>query len=202
MLLLYARSASPPLAKVQKELCMLYYADEVSPTDHAEIFRRYGPVIFTYLRSHASSREEAEDLTLDVFTVALANQQLLTWSGPRQLGWLKRVAANKLADSYRRTNRRPMIALDQVVETLFDERDPELISLYNEERAHLHQQINRLSPLQQEVLHLRYGHELHIAEIAKLLNKSEIAIRQMLSRTIGLLRTMYDIQPARKGEEA
>jgi len=74
------------------------------------------------------------------------------------------------------------------------------VALRNEDYAHLHQQIKRLSPLQQEILHLRYGNGLHTAEIAELLNKSEQAIRQMLSRTIGLLRTMYDVQPTRKGE--
>ena len=179
---------------------MARYENDASPEDHAEIFKCYGPIIFTYLRLHASSREEAEDLALDVFTAALANPELLTWSGPRQLGWLKRVAANKLVDSYRRSNRRPVVALDQVAQTLLDERGPEHMALLNEDYAHLHEQIKQLSPLQQEILRLRYGHELHTAEIAALLNKSEQAIRQMLSRTIGLLRTMYDIQPTRKGE--
>jgi RNA polymerase sigma factor (sigma-70 family) len=177
------------------------YENEVSPADHAEIFACYGPVIFAYLRLHASSREEAEDLTLDVFTAALTNQQLITWSGPRQLGWLKRVATNKLVDSYRRINRRPLVPLDQMTETLLNEHDPERITLRNEDYAQLYQQIKRLSPLQQEILHLRYGNGLHTAEIAALLNKSEQAIRQILSRTIGLLRTMYDIQPSRKGGE-
>jgi len=178
---------------------MPHYQDDSVPEDHGEIFQRYGPVIFSYLRLHASSREEAEDLTLDVFTAALANQELLMWSGPRQLGWLKRVASNKLIDSYRRSNRRPVVALDQIAETLFDERDPELLALRNEAYAQLHWQIQQLSPLQQQLLRLRYGNGLPIAEIAELLNKSELAIRQMLSRTIGLLRTMSNIQPTRKG---
>jgi RNA polymerase sigma factor (sigma-70 family) len=176
---------------------MAHYENNASPQDHAELFGWYGPTIFAYLCLHASSREEAEDLALDVFT---ANPELLTWSGPRQLGWLKRVAANKLVDSYRRSNRRPVIALDQVAETLLDERGPEHLALLNEDYAQLHEQIKRLSPLQQEILRLRYGNGLHTAEIAPLLNKSEQAIRQMLSRTIGLLRTMYDIKPTRKGE--
>jgi RNA polymerase sigma-70 factor (ECF subfamily) len=116
------------------------------------------------------------------------------------LSWLKRVASNKLVDSYRRDNRRPVVALDQVAETMLDASDPEYEAMRNEDYTHLHQQIKRLSPIQQQLLRLRYGNELHTVEIAELLNKSEQAIRQMLSRTIGALRLMYDVQPSRKGE--
>ena len=112
----------------RERICLIMYENEISPTDPAELFHCYGPPIFSYLRLHASSREEAEDLTHDVFAAALGNPQLLTWSGPRQLGWLKRVAANKLTDSYRRANRRPAITLDQIVETLLDEHEPELVA--------------------------------------------------------------------------
>ncbi len=180
---------------------MMHNGNEVSPTDLTEIFRRYSPTIFAYLRLHTSSREEAEDLTLDIFAAALTNQQLVTWAGPRQLGWLKRVATNKLIDSYRRTNRRPVIALDQIVETLLDEHDPEYIALHNENCTQLHQQIKQLYTTAAGNFHLRYGNGLHTAEIAELLNKSEQAVRQMLSRTINMLRTMYDIRPIKKGEE-
>lgn len=182
---------------------MLNDKHELSLTDYAGMFNCYGPPIFTYLRLHTSSREEAEDLTLDVFMAALGNPQLLTWSGPRQLGWLKRVATNKLIDGCRRANRRPVIALDQVAETLLDEQDPEFVTLRREGNVQLHQHIQRLSPLQQQLLRLRYGHGLQTAEIAALLNKSESAIRQLLSRTIRSLRTLYEITPSsiRKGAD-
>ena len=41
------------------------------PTDDAAFFDRYGPVIFAYILKHVRSREDAEDLTLEVFTAAL-----------------------------------------------------------------------------------------------------------------------------------
>ncbi len=175
---------------------------EISPTDHTEIFKYYGPVILNYLRLHLSSREEAEDLTLDVFTAALNNQQLLTWSGTRQLGWLKRVASNKLVDFYRRTQRRPVVPLDQITETLLDEDDPELVALRKEDYTQLYEQIQKLPPLQQQLLRLRYGHGLQTAEIAELFNKSDQAIRQMLSRTIGQLRLHYSTSMVKKGGRA
>jgi RNA polymerase sigma factor (sigma-70 family) len=177
----------------------MHEEDESLPADYSEIFSRYGPVIFSYLLLHASSREEAEDLTIEVFTLALEHEALLTWSEPRQLAWLKRVAYTKMVDTYRRSKRRPVVALDQVAHTMLAEHDPESLALLSEDYAQLHSHIQQLTPDQQQLLRLRYGSELHTAEIATMLNKSEQSIRQMLSRTISLLRTMYHVRPARKG---
>lgn len=170
-------------------------------TDHETLFDRYCPVIFTYLRKQIASREDAEDLTLDVFAAALENPALPTWSGPRQLAWLKRVARNKLVNSYRHTRRHPATILDENAEAIPDPDEPEHIVLRDEGYRQLYQSIQQLPPLQQQLLHLRYGQGLAITEIAALLQKSDQAIRQLLSRTIGRLRTIHTVRPTTKGEE-
>src|SRR5258708_36566152 len=125
--------------------------------DHEALFDRYCPAIFAYLRSHLSSREDAEDLTLDVFAAALENPSLPTWSGARQLAWLKRVAHNKLGNSYRYPQRRPTVALDERVEALPDPDDPEHILLRNERDGQLHRSIHQLPPMRTQLYNLHYG---------------------------------------------
>lgn len=44
---------------------------EEFPSDEAALFARYGSIIFAYIRKHVSSREDAEDLTLEVFMAAI-----------------------------------------------------------------------------------------------------------------------------------
>jgi hypothetical protein len=39
--------------------------------DQTALFDRYGEIIFAFIRVHISSREDAEDLTLEVFTAAV-----------------------------------------------------------------------------------------------------------------------------------
>jgi RNA polymerase sigma-70 factor, ECF subfamily len=188
--------------EIVEEQYMRQQDEEIPPSDYTALFDHYGSVILAYLRLHTRSPEDAEDLTLEVFAAALEHRELVTWSGSRQLSWLKRVAHHKLIDSYRRDGRHATVTLGQLEETLFDERDPEKVVLYKEAHGQLHQYIQQLSPFQQQLLLLRYGYGLPTAEIAVLLNRSDQAIRKMLSRTISLLRAMSTPLPVKKGERA
>ena len=157
------------------------------------LFDLYGQSIFAYMRLHVSSREDAEDLTAEVFMAAWEQDNLSGVPKKEQLAWLRRVARNKLVDSYRRQARRPAVSLETVVDAIYEDeaRAPEQVAVRHEELAQLRQAIGKLSPLQQQVLQLRYSHGLAFADIAILLDKREDAVRQLLSRTIALLGTIY-----------
>jgi RNA polymerase sigma-70 factor (ECF subfamily) len=163
---------------------------------NAALYDRYARVILAYVRLHTDPREDPEDLTMEVFLAAWEHDNLSALAEDEKLAWLTRVAQHKLIDSYRRSARHPIVALDQVAETLFDdqERAPEQVALRHEEYAHLQAAIKRLSSLQQHLLSLRYGSGLRFAEIAVLLHKREAALRQLLSRTLTFLRATYDQQ--------
>jgi RNA polymerase sigma factor (sigma-70 family) len=160
----------------------------------AALYDRYAHVIFAYVRLHMPSREDAEDLVLEVFLAALECDNLSGLAEDEKLAWLRRVAHNKLIDSYRRSTRRPIVALDQVAETLYDDEEltPEKVAQRNEEYTHLRATLQRLPILQQQLLRLRYGDGLRFAEIAVILNKREGALRKLLSRTLAFLRSAYE----------
>lgn len=159
----------------------------------ATLYQRFAPVLFAYLYRHTSSREDAEDLMLEVFLAALEYAGFAVLSVKEQEGWLWSVARNKMVDHYRRNARRPGIQLDLVLDDLFerDEYAPEHVTLRREEYERLRATIKTLPELQQEVLRLRFANDLHCSEIATVLQKSEGAIRMLLSRTMKLLRTVY-----------
>jgi RNA polymerase sigma-70 factor, ECF subfamily len=168
--------------------------------DDAALYSRFGQAIFAYVRLHTPSREDAEDLTLEVFTTALEHDNLAGLASGEQLAWLRRVAYNRLIDRYRRATRSPVVVLDEVVEMMLrdDTANPEQMVLQRETYAQLHRAVYTLPQLQQQLLRLRYGDGLPFAEIAVLLNKREDALRKLLSRTLATLRTVY-LRSAQEG---
>jgi len=172
--------------------------DECPQLDSAggALYQRYAASIFAYLRLHAPSWEEAEDLLLEVFTAALEQENLSWLTEKQQFVWLRRVAQNKLVDRYRRSMHFSTLPLEQVIETVQVEEalTPEQLVVRREELEQLYTTIGKLSLLQQQVLQLRVGDGLRFAEIAVLLNKREEAVRKMFSRALALLRAIYDQQ--------
>jgi RNA polymerase sigma-70 factor, ECF subfamily len=170
--------------------------DETRPINSSDtgLYHRYAPVIFAYIYQHTVSREDAEDLTLEVFTAALERNNLSELPDGEKLLWLRRVAHNKLIDNYRRLKRRPVTTLEDAETDHFALPSPEQSALKQEEYQWLYKAIASLAPSQQMVLRLRYGNELRFDEIAVMLNKREGAVRKLLSRALIALRAAYETE--------
>ena len=166
-------------------------SEEASLID--DLYRRHSPALFAFLRQHTVSREDAEDLLLEVFIAALEYQGFAALPVKHQLAWLWRVARNKTIDSYRKNARRPVLALEQIADQLYTDEElaPEAQAQRRDEYHHLRTTLEHLTPHQREVLYLRFADGLRCAEIAQVLGKSEGAIRVQLMRTLQHLRTIY-----------
>ncbi|GHO53393.1 RNA polymerase sigma factor [Ktedonobacter robiniae] len=166
---------------------------ETSKSVAEELFHCHAPAIFAFLRRQTSSREDAEDILLEVFTAVIEQKRLglLPRSQQRQLIW--KIARNKLVDAYRRNLRRPSSSIELLQDDLFadDEQAPEQELLRLEEYTQLHAMLQKLPPLQRKILSLRFNHEMHSPQIATLVGKSEAAVRAIISRTLNQLRTLY-----------
>jgi RNA polymerase sigma-70 factor (ECF subfamily) len=158
-----------------------------------ELFEQHSEKLFAYLRQHTSTREDAEDVLVDTFMAALADTKFAHLPESGQVAWLWRVARNKVVDTFRKATVRRSIPLEQVDETPCEEdaRDPEQAALRQDEQREMHDLLQALPELQQEVLRLRFGYDLRSGEIAAILGKREDAVRAMLSRSMNTLRQLY-----------
>lgn len=174
--------------------------DELLIGTDATLYDRYASALFGYIRLHAATREDAEDVTLEVFTIALEKDNLAHLAETDKLVWLRRVAHNKLVDHYRRISHHRVVTFEQLEEPLYDDEllTPEHITLRQEAYTELRHALERLPTLQQKLLHLRYGNGLRFAEIAILLGKREVALRKLLSRALTTLRNVYEHEQGRK----
>lgn len=91
------------------------------------------------------------------------------------------------------------MALDQVADGLFEDEmlGPEYNALLQEDFMDLSAHLQRLPTFQQQILRMRFGQELSCREIATALGKQENLVRVTLSRSLNLLRKIYQ----RRGEE-
>lgn len=173
---------------------------EESPV--AVLYQRHAHLLLAYIRPRVSSKEDAEDLLVEVFLIAMRSEVPLRLSESEQLTWLRHVAHNKIIDRYRHIGRLPAFSsLDEVAETLFadDELTPESQALRNGDYAQLRNYLASLPQFHQEVLWLRFAKGLSTKEIARRLAKSDNAIRMLLSRTLNRLRSLYELH--QEGEQ-
>ena len=166
----------------------------------ALLYDCYAHRILTYVSRFALSEHDADDLVLEVFLAAMEKPVWITWSDGEQLAWLRRIAHNKAVDHYRRVKRYEFAYLDQVASLLYEEERcaPEATALRNEDATQLRAHLSHLSELQQEIIRLRFGHDLRSKEIAQRLNTSDNVVRVSLSRALAYLRGVYQ---HRKGEQ-
>jgi RNA polymerase sigma factor (sigma-70 family) len=169
----------------------------VSPeeTPVALLYQRHAQTILAYIRPRVPSKEDAEDILLDVFLRAMQHETPFHLSEDQQQIWLRHVARNQIIDRYRQQGRVPAhSSLDALAETLCaDEGEgPEAQILRQTLSDELLELLADLSPVQQTVLHLRFARDLSTREIAQQLQKSDGSIRTLLSRTLNHLRGVYE----------
>lgn len=166
-------------------------------SDHAlvaSLYQQYAPAILTYLIRQLPTREDAEDVLLEVFQVVLeSNNRLLDLDAERQKIWLWGVARHKCSDQRSRARKHPTLPLNIYEDKLYadDFSMPELLTLRAETHNALREHLSLLSEQQQHLLLLRFAYGLRCPEIAARLNKGQGAVRAMLSRTLNLLRHHY-----------
>jgi RNA polymerase sigma-70 factor (ECF subfamily) len=84
---------------------LLIEAAQRDPGGFAELYERNFARVYAYVARHESSRAEAEDVTAEVFQQALANLARFEWRGVPFAAWLRRMAANAIADRWHAAQR-------------------------------------------------------------------------------------------------
>jgi RNA polymerase sigma-70 factor, ECF subfamily len=154
----------------------------------AEIYDRYATPIYGYLYRILGNAAQAEDLAGEVFLKLL--QALRSGRAPRDRleGWLYRVAHNLAIDWFRRQKKGSGVPLSE--EMVADESRPSEIVEDGQARQQLRASVRRLTPDQQQVILLRFAEGLPAAEVARLMGKSEGAVKILQHRAVNRLRKL------------
>lgn len=164
-----------------------------SGEDYVEmtLYDLHSPTLYAYIYRRIAQPQDAEDVLLETFAIALKYDNLVHLTAQQQIAWLQSVARRKIIDRYRRNARVVLLPLDQALEALDDALTPEEQALRSETYKQLYAALAQLSSVQQQLICLRYGEGRRFAEIATILHKSEGTVRKMLARILNQLRALY-----------
>lgn len=159
---------------------LLIEAAKHDPARFADLYSRNFHVVYAYVARRTATREEAEDITSEVFHQALANLKRFEWRGAPFAAWLIKIASNAIADRWKLEARE---AADPPVEEL---SDPSMEDV--ERQAALFQLVDRLPQDQRRVIVMRFAEQKSIREIAEEMKRTEGAIKQLQFRALEKLR--------------
>ena len=157
------------------------------------LYDYYQPKIYRFVLVKVSRREEAEDLTHQVFLQAWQNVKSYEDIGFPFSSWLYRIARNLIIDFYR-TNRK---------ESSLEKIDPEYFVVEAEAHFDLADKmdvekvksaIQRLKPEHQDVIMMRFVEDMPIKEVALATDKTEGAVKLIQHRAIKELKNLLGVK--------
>ena len=156
------------------------------------LYDRYLARVYRYALLRLADPTEAEAVTSDVFFQALG---ALHRYEPRTafLAWLFRIARNAIIDRARRRQRTPSTSLDEASARLRragERDDPEAASIARDDARRLRASLEALSPLQREVVLLRFFDDLSTEEICSVIGKGPSTVRGIQHRALAALRKL------------
>lgn len=147
----------------------------------AEAFERHYGSVYRFVRRRGTGREEAEDLTQEVFASAVAALGEARVESPPPLSWLYTVAQRRLIDAARRSR----FSLTTVSQEEPDAHE----AVYGWDVAEtLARSVAELPESQRRVVVAKLWEGQSLAEIAGWLGTSEAACKMRLARGLAELR--------------
>ena len=163
---------------------LLIEAAQRDPARFSELYERNFDRVYAFIAHRVGDREEAQDLTSEVFHEALAGIGRFEWRGAPFIAWLLGIASNRLARRWQRITGQQEVPVDDFD---FAVADGQI-----EQRAMLFQLVEELPPDQRQVIISRFVYQRSLKEIAQELARSEGAIKQLQLRALQNLRTQMN----------
>lgn len=156
--------------------------------DFDRLYREHAQPVFGFLAYRTGDRVLAEDLAADVFERAFKARRRFDPARGTEAAWLYTIALNRLRDHARRSGTEGR-ALEASTDPPPSPSSPEAAA---EDRDMLGRAMVVLSAEQREVVALRFGADLSVPQIAKLLRTRGTTVEGRLYRALRKLRAALE----------
>ena len=181
------RRPAVKIAAEEADERLLVEAAQRDPVKFGDLYEIHFERIYAFIARRVSDRQTAEDLTSDVFHKALANLRSYEFRGAPFGAWLIRIAANVMADQFKRAAREVSVEPGELPEP---STQPDMEAI--EHRARLFRLVEELPQDQRRVTIQRFVEQKSIREIAQELGRSEGAVKQLQLRALQSLRAQME----------
>ena len=184
-----SRGASRSDANCAAERALIEAAQR-NRSQFAELYEANFERVYAYIVRRVRDRDEAQDITADVFHLALKSLPRFEWRGVPFAAWLFRIASNEIADRSRSTAKRKVHESGNVDASASADDHPGVAAGFEEaeRRGRLFKLVERLPRDQSRVITMRFAEDKSIREIATALGRSEGSVKQLQFRAMQNLR--------------
>lgn len=152
-----------------------------------KLYDHYVKPIYRFIAVKVSVRQEAEDLTHEVFLTAWQKLPGFTFQGFPFSSWLYRIARNRVIDHYRTRKQHADIGeIDEKLLGIVESHEAGIDSGLTLRK--IYGAMKQLTADQQDVLLLRFVDDMSPKEIAEVLDKTEGSVRIIQHRAIEALK--------------
>jgi RNA polymerase sigma-70 factor (ECF subfamily) len=149
------------------------------------LYERYVDTVYRYVYVRVGARQVAEDITSETFLRALRRMDTFSWQGRDIAAWFVTIARNLITDNAKSARFRMEVTTADMLDA--DTRveaapEAEVMERLRDER--LLGAVRNLKPEQAECVVLRFLQGLSLSETAKVLGKSEGAVKQLQLRAV------------------
>ena len=153
----------------------------------AELYRRNLKRVYRYHIAHTGNLKDAEDLTSQTFMAALEGIRSFRGTGPFA-AWLMGIASKKRLMFFRGSGNRPEVPLEAALHYPSPGIPTDKAAAHQLELEAISRALRQIGSDRAEALLLTYFGGLSHAETGRVLNKSEAAVKMLVSRGLQDLR--------------
>ena len=177
-----------PVQSAASDEILIQKFKDGNPDAFNALYQRHLASVYNRVR-YVIPEADVEDITQEVFIAAI--KSLHSFRGEAQFGtWLRALTNHKVAEYYRKRNRKQEAPQVPLSEGAFRGGDNPARNM--EERIALRKALTQISESYREVILLRFAEGLQFNEIAELTGQNIEATKSLFRRAISALRNQLD----------
>jgi RNA polymerase sigma-70 factor (ECF subfamily) len=173
-------------ADILREWELVQRAQSLEESALADLYSAYYPRVYNYAFLQLGEIQAAEDLASEVMLKVLESVKNYRFRGTPFSAWVFRIARNRLIDLHRRRKRRGEV--DLTLPLAATQISPEVLAERALDRGQLHLALKYLTDEQRQVIVLKFIEGFDNTSIARILQRSEGAVKSLQHRALHSLR--------------